>query len=63
MAKWTYFPDQIPENNQLCWIRLSTNQSRPFKATYISAYSEFWSEDNEIHYPAWCVFSWKNVTE
>jgi len=61
MAEWKYFPEDVPDDEQNCWIRLGLNPVHPFTAVYNTASQSFITTGEGIVFPAWSVFKWKPV--
>ena len=60
MATWNTFPKNIPDDEEIVWIRVKYYYSAPFLAEYDAANQAFVSEDNSIAYPAWTIARWKS---
>jgi hypothetical protein len=58
MYVWYKFPYDIPDDNQVCWIRVNYYYGTPFLAIYNRAAETFVSNDNSITFPAYMVARW-----
>jgi hypothetical protein len=58
---WYLFPDNIPSDGQICYIRLNYNSYNVFTANYNVSAQTFVSTSNSIIYPAYMILKWKAV--
>ena len=58
---WYLFPDNIPSDGQICYIRLNYNTYNVFKAYYHISSQSFISFYNAIEFPAYMILKWKAV--
>lgn len=56
---WLQTPFNIPNNNQIVWVRIDRWSGAPFLAKWNSQKQEFLSNDNSIIYPVWVISVWK----
>jgi hypothetical protein len=61
MSKWLQFPDSMPENSDVCWIRIKYYYGEPFQAYWDVATLSFVSLVNSIPYHASLVSRWRAV--
>lgn len=56
---WKRLPLEVPDNLQLCWIRINFFYGTPFVGTWHEADQHFVSDMTKIIYPAWTVARWR----
>lgn len=62
MVKWREIPFQIPNNNQVVWVRPHRWIGSPFLAQYRTQQQTFTSSINSIVYPVYAIAVWRPQT-
>lgn len=56
---WLQFPFNVPNNNQVVWVRIDRYSGAPFLAQYKSQQQKFTSQLNLIDYPVYSISVWR----
>jgi hypothetical protein len=61
MKKWKYIPGSIPTDGQVVYVRLVGSYENNFKTTFNLADKTFTFVPNNIVYPAYLIFQWREL--
>jgi len=58
---WNNIPLDIPNDNQIVWVRLYNSACPPFQAIYHADTQTFESVKTHIIYPIYTIYKWRET--